>query len=73
LVVLAASACESARLLLNSTSRQHPNGLANSSGAVGRYLMDSTGSTIMGVAPQLMDQPAHNCDGVGGMHSYIPW
>ncbi|MCS3677238.1 choline dehydrogenase-like flavoprotein [Salinibacter ruber] len=72
-VVLAASACESARLLLNSTSRQHPNGLANSSGAVGRYLMDSTGSTIMGVAPQLMDQPAHNCDGVGGMHSYIPW
>ena len=72
-VVLAASSCESARLLLNSTSPQHPNGLANSSDHVGRYLMDSTGTTVMGVAPQLMNQPAHNCDGVGGMHSYIPW
>src|SRR5690606_11286826 len=30
--VLAASACESARLLLNSKSPRHPNGLANSSG-----------------------------------------
>ena len=29
IVVLAASACESARILLNSTSPRHPNGLAN--------------------------------------------
>jgi choline dehydrogenase-like flavoprotein len=72
-VVLAASACESARLLLNSTSRQHPNGLANSSDTVGRYLMDSTGTTVVGFMPQLLSQPAHNCDGVGGMHIYIPW
>jgi len=72
-VVLAASSCESARLLLNSTSAQHPNGLANSSDAVGRYLMDSTGTTITGFFPQLMEQPAHNCDGTGGMHIYIPW
>src|SRR5215470_9191444 len=36
-VVVAASACESARLLLNSRSSQFPNGLANSSGTVGRY------------------------------------
>ena len=35
IVVLAASACESARLLLNSKSARHPNGLANSSGEVG--------------------------------------
>lgn len=39
-VFLAASALESARLLLNSKSAEFPNGLANSSGAVGRYLMD---------------------------------
>src|SRR6202167_3795556 len=42
--VVAASACESARLLLNSRSAVFPDGLANSSGAVGRYLMDSVGS-----------------------------
>ena len=43
IVVLAASACESARILLNSTSSRFPHGLANSSGAVGRYLTDTTG------------------------------
>src|SRR6266498_2039820 len=37
-VVLAASACESARLLLNSRSPRFPQGLANSSGVVGTYL-----------------------------------
>jgi len=73
IVVLAASACESARILLNSTSTRHPNGLANSSGTVGKYLMDSTGTTVVGLLPQLMNDPDHNCDGVGGMHVYIPW
>ena len=72
-VVLAASACESARLLLNSKSSQHPNGLGNSSGLVGKYLMDSTGTDVAGLFPQMMSQPAHNCDGVGGMHMYVPW
>jgi choline dehydrogenase-like flavoprotein len=72
-VVLAASACESARLLLNSTSAQFPNGLANSSGAVGRYLTDSVGSDGWGIIPQLEKMPPHNHDGVGGMHMYIPW
>ncbi len=73
IVVLAASACESARLLLNSKSVRHPNGLGNSSDVVGRYLMDSTGSDVMGYFPQLVDMPVHNEDGVGGMHIYIPW
>jgi choline dehydrogenase-like flavoprotein len=72
-VVLAASACESARLLLNSTSAQFPNGLGNSSGAVGRYLTDSVGSDGWGIIPQLEKMPPHNHDGVGGMHMYIPW
>jgi choline dehydrogenase-like flavoprotein len=39
-VVLCAQALESARILLNSANRQHPNGLANSSGVLGHYLMD---------------------------------
>ena len=51
--VVAASACESARLLLNSRSSLFPNGLANSSGAVGRYLTDSVGSDAYGYFPQL--------------------
>ena len=41
-VILSAQALESARILLNSKSEQDPNGLANSSGAVGHYLMDHT-------------------------------
>ncbi len=72
-VVLAASACESARLLLNSKSTQFPDGLANSSGVVGRYLTDSVGSDGWGIIPQLEKMPPHNHDGVGGMHMYIPW
>ncbi|RMH39820.1 MAG: GMC family oxidoreductase, partial [Alphaproteobacteria bacterium] len=60
-------------LLLNSKSTRHPNGLANSSDLVGRYLMDSTGSDAAGFFPQLVDMPPHNEDGVGGMHIYIPW
>lgn len=72
-VVLAASACESARLLLNSKSTRHPNGLANSSNVVGKYLHDSTGVAIGGVMPQLFGRKRYNEDGVGGMHLYSPW
>ena len=73
IVVLAASACETARLLLNSTSARFPDGLANSSGTVGRYLTDSTGLTVSGHIPKLADGVPHNEDGVGGMHLYMPW
>jgi choline dehydrogenase-like flavoprotein len=59
--------------MLNSKSVRHPNGLGNGSGLLGRYLMDSTGSDVMGYFPQLVDMPVHNEDGVGGMHIYIPW
>ncbi|MFK7935316.1 MAG: GMC oxidoreductase, partial [Saprospiraceae bacterium] len=72
-VVLAASACSSARILLNSKSTQHPNGLGNSSDAVGRYLHDSTGSGRMAFVPAMMDRKMYNEDGVGGMHVYSPW
>ncbi len=74
IVVLAASCCETTRILLNSKSRIFPNGLANSTGLVGKYLMDTVGADgSMGFLPVLMDLPPHNCDGVGGMHLYMPW
>ena len=72
-VVLAASSCESSRILLNSTSTQFPQGLANSSGVVGKYLTDTTGSDVAGFIPKLVDHVPHNCDGVGGGHIYMPW
>jgi choline dehydrogenase-like flavoprotein len=72
-VILAASACESARLLLNSRSKQHPNGIANSSNVVGKYLHDSTGAAMGGVLPKLFGRKRYNEDGVGGMHVYSPW
>lgn len=72
-VILAASACESARLLLNSKSSRNPNGLANGSGVVGKYLHDSTGTDMGGILPQLVGRKRYNEDGVGGMHVYTPW
>ena len=73
IVVLGASACESARLLLNSKSARFPEGLANSSGVIGRYLHDSTGASRQAFVPSLMNRKRYNEDGVGGMHVYTPW
>jgi choline dehydrogenase-like flavoprotein len=73
IVVLAASACESARILLNSKSSKYPQGLANGSGTVGKYLTDTTGTSVVGFIPKLVGGVPHNEDGVGGMHMYMPW
>lgn len=72
-VVVAASACESARLLLNSKSSRHPDGLANSSGAVGRNLTDTVGYSLSGHIPALEGMLKHNSDGYSGGHLYMPW
>ena len=50
-VVLCASTIESVRLLLNSACPKHPNGLANSTGLLGRYFMDQCPSQIYGSVP----------------------
>ena len=71
--VVAASACETARILLNSKSSRHPNGLANGSGVVGRFLTDTVGYGLNGYVPALEGLPRHDTDGFGGMHMYIPW
>lgn len=46
--VLAAQAIESSRLLLNSKSKNFPNGLANNSGQVGKNLLFSAGGIVTG-------------------------
>lgn len=48
-VVLCANGAETPRLLLMSKSSRFPNGLANSSGLVGKYLMFDTGSLCGGL------------------------
>jgi choline dehydrogenase-like flavoprotein len=73
IVVMAASACSTARILLNSKSPVHQDGLGNSSGLVGKYLHDSTGASRSVFIPKLMDRKIYNEDGVGGMHVYTPW
>jgi len=72
-IVLTASACESVRILLNSKSTLFPQGLANSSGKVGKYLMDTVGSSLAGQIPRLENLPAHNEEGASGGHLYVPW
>jgi choline dehydrogenase-like flavoprotein len=72
-VVLAASACETVRILLNSKSAGFPDGLANSSGKLGRYLMDTVGSSMGGQVPLLENLPPQNEDGASGDAVYAPW
>ncbi|MGH9674005.1 MAG: GMC family oxidoreductase [Bryobacteraceae bacterium] len=72
-VVVAAGACETARLLLNSRASRHANGLANSSGVVGRYVTDTVGYGLSGQVPVLEGMPRHDSDGWGGGHLYMPW
>jgi choline dehydrogenase-like flavoprotein len=47
-VIVAGYAIETPRLLLNSACRGFDNGLANSSGTVGRYLMAQAGNVVLG-------------------------
>ena len=72
-VMLAASSGETVRIMLNSKSARHPDGLANSSGLVGRYIMDTVGTRAQGHIPALENLPPHNEDGAGGSHFYAPW
>lgn len=73
IVILSASTCETARILLNSKSALFPNGLANGSGQVGKNLTDSVGSSMGGHVPELESLPPYNEDGAGGGHVYTPW
>ena len=66
-VVLGASTLESARLLLLSKSRQHPNGLANSSGHVGHNFCEHLmGPGVSGLVKELVGKPRTIDDGRPG-------
>ncbi|MCX6919819.1 MAG: GMC family oxidoreductase [Verrucomicrobia bacterium] len=71
-VVLAASSAESSRILLNSKSSRYPQGLANTSGEVGKNIMDTVGTGLGGHMPAFEGLPVHNEEGAG-THVYIPW
>jgi choline dehydrogenase-like flavoprotein len=47
-VIVCANGAETPRLLLLSANKQFPNGLANSSGIVGKYLMLNSGGVVIG-------------------------
>lgn len=72
-VVLAASAAETVRIMLNSRSNRFPDGIGNSSGLVGKYIMDTVGANLEGQIPALENLPPHHEDGAGGDHVYAPW
>ncbi len=55
-VVVCANGAESPRLLLLSKSNRFPRGLANSSGAVGRYLMFDVGAEAFGLFPEPLNE-----------------
>ena len=60
-VILCAQAMESTRILLNSSTREYPAGLANSSGALGHYLMDHVvGGGATGHLPDMKTPPNAN-------------
>lgn len=71
-VILAASTCETSRILMNSNSKDKA-GLANSSGQVGKNLMDSVGTSLGSHIPMMENLPPMNEDGAGGLHVYSPW
>ncbi len=71
-VVVAASTVDSTRILLNSKSSAHPNGIGNGSDVIGRYLCEQFRFHVHAFAPQLYGRAASNDDGISGGHIYIP-
>ena len=71
IVILCASTLESTRIMLNSRSSRHPNGIANSSGTLGHYLMDHVmGGGASGTLPMLKGVP--DTRGIRPNGIYIP-
>lgn len=54
-VFLCASTVESVRLLLNSRTEKHPNGLGGNSGVLGRYLMDHSAGNVYFTLPDVRE------------------
>lgn len=71
-VVVGASCVDSTRILLNSHSARHPNGLGNASDVIGRYLCEQIRLNVMGYLPDLLGTATRNDRGIGGEHIYMP-
>jgi choline dehydrogenase-like flavoprotein len=71
-VVVGASCVDSTRILLNSKSPTHPNGLGNGSDVIGRYLCEQIRLNARGYLPALEGTPTRNDRGIGGEHIYMP-
>ncbi len=71
-IVLGASCVDSTRILLNSVSSRHPNGIGNGSDVIGRYLCEQVRINVKGFAPGLYGTPRQNDLGMGGEHVYMP-
>lgn len=72
-VVLAAGSCASTRILFNSATSRFPEGLGNSSGFLGRHVMDSTGTAARVHIPLLERISPQNDDGMHVAHIFVPW
>ena len=70
-LVLACSAVETARHLLINKTSQFSDGLANSSGLVGRNLTSHFGVTVLAMFPQLHGRDASNDDGTDYYHGLL--
>ena len=71
-IVVGASCVDSTRLLLNSKSERHPNGLGNGSDVIGRYLCEQIRLNATGFFPVLAGTATRNDRGIGGEHIYMP-
>jgi choline dehydrogenase-like flavoprotein len=71
-VVMGASAVDTTRILLNSKSNAHPNGIGNGSDVIGRYLCEQLRVHVAGFLPQLYGNAIQNDLGIGGEHIYMP-
>lgn len=71
-VVMGASCVDSTRILLNSTSRRHPNGIGNGSDVIGRYLCEQVRIHARGFMPSLYGKATTDDKGIGGGHVYMP-
>jgi choline dehydrogenase-like flavoprotein len=71
-VVVGASCVDSTRILLNSKSSAYPNGIGNSSDAIGRYLCEQIRFHVYGFMPELIGGPVYDDSGIGGEHIYLP-
>lgn len=73
-VVMCASAIESVRILLNSRSARHPDGVGNSSGRLGRYLCDHVTVALTGDVDEADAEasPAEDAFDFAATGLYIP-